>query len=110
MVMVMLITCVVLRRLTDEVGIFQAESGSILFSLLVLEDEKEERVSLCMEQVRENKQFIWLHYKYKSGYREISNIFPLIFQMNPWTLNVAQNSKHKRRCRIKKTKPLLLSV
>lgn len=76
--MVMLITCVVLRRLTDEVGFFQAESGAILFSLLVLEEEKEERVSLCMEQVRENKLCTWIHHNYESGCREILYISPYI--------------------------------
>lgn len=44
--MVMLITCVVLRRLEDEVGFLQAESGSSLCSLLVLGDEKEGRNSV----------------------------------------------------------------
>ncbi len=43
MVMVMLITCVVLRRLTDEVGFFRAESSSILCSGLVLGNEKENK-------------------------------------------------------------------
>lgn len=49
--MVMLITCVVLRRLTDEVGFFRAESSSILCSLLFLGDEKEGRLSMGMKGV-----------------------------------------------------------
>lgn len=49
LVMVMLITCVVLRRLTDEVGFFRAESSSILCSLLVLGDEKEGKLSMGMK-------------------------------------------------------------
>lgn len=37
--MVMLITCVVLRRLTDEVGVFHPETNSMFFSLPFLEQK-----------------------------------------------------------------------
>lgn len=43
LVMVMLITWVVLRRFTEEVGFLQAESTSILCAVLVLGDEKENK-------------------------------------------------------------------
>lgn len=51
LVMVMLITCVVRRRLTDEVGFFWLELISILCSLPVLGDDKEGKHSTGIKKV-----------------------------------------------------------